>query len=271
MRSSSPRYIFSINSGRSGSHYLADLLATAPEVASYHETDPKMIGDVLRSIERHPYADSYHARRYKAAACRDLLDVQTGKTVYAETSHMFIKTFFDVVMAELTAVGVVLLRRELAQVLKSFIELGMYTDRNPYWPHWMPGAEAHTRAIDPPAPDASLTTTERTIAYLIDNEARAQRFLQNYPAANVYEARLEALGNNREEMLRLFDWAGITATDASHEMIGKRVNQRPHRKNAMAASVTYEECVDAIENYLERCRGVGIEVPTTLALDPWQG
>lgn len=270
-----PRYIFSINSGRSGSHYLADLLATAPEVASFHETDPKMIGEVLQLVEQHPYPATYDARRYKAAACQALLAAQPGKTVYAETSHMFIKTFFDVIMAEFAAadqpVGIVILRRELARVLKSFIELGMYTDRNPYWPAWMPSVQAHTRAIDPPAPELSLTTTERTIGYLIDNEARAQRFLRDHPAANVYETRLEALGNDREEMLQLFAWAGVTATEESHGLTGKRVNERLRRKGVMAASVSYQECVDAIGNYLGRCRTLGIEVPGTLALESWQG
>ena len=84
-----------------------------------------------------------------------------------------------------------ILRRELARVVKSFVELGIYTERNAAWPDWMPSVEARTRAIDPPASEASLTSLERIIAYLVDTEARAQRFLRDYPGVRVFETRLE--------------------------------------------------------------------------------
>jgi hypothetical protein len=34
------RYLFCINAGRSGSNYLAELLATAQGVAAFHEAEP---------------------------------------------------------------------------------------------------------------------------------------------------------------------------------------------------------------------------------------
>lgn len=275
MESDGPRFLFCINSGRSGSRFLAGLFATDERVAAFHEAEPKMTGDSLRLIERQSYAETYAARRHKAAACRALLTAGAGKTVYAETSHMFIKTFFDVAMAELTAdgasVGVVILRRELARVVKSFAELGIYTDRNGAWPNWMPSVEARTRAIDPPAPEASLTNLERTIAYLVDTEARAQRFLHEYPAARVFETRLEAVGSEPGEIRRLFAWAGLTVGDATLALANKPVNERLRRKAAISSGISYEECVQAVEHYLERCRRAGITPPASLALEPWRG
>ena len=52
------RLIFSINSGRSGSQYLAKLLDSAKEVTAFHEAEPKMIGKYLRLIEKKTYKES---------------------------------------------------------------------------------------------------------------------------------------------------------------------------------------------------------------------
>ncbi len=264
------RFIFCVNSGRSGSQYLAALFASDPQTAAFHEAKPEMTGEILRLVERHSYPETYAARRHKAAACRALLNAQPGKSVYAETNHMFIKTFFDVAMNELAGadspVGVVILRRELARVVKSFVELGIYTERNVYWPAWMPSVEACTRAIDPPAPEASLTPLERIIAYLIDVEARAQRFLRRYPEANVFETRLERIGSDPAEIRRLFTWAGLKVSAESLALIGKRVNDRTQRKTTIGSAIGYVECRDAVTGYLERCRQAGIPVPATLAL-----
>ena len=208
-------FFFCINSGRSGSQYLATLFGTDPQVAAFHEAPPEMTGDFLRLIEREPYEATYAARRFKAAAVRELLARQPGQSVYAETNHMFIKTFFDVAMAELGSaasgerVGVILLRRELAAVVKSFAELGMFTARNTVWPAWMSSPYARTRAIEPAAPEGTLDALETTVAYLVDIEARAQRFLRDYPRADVFHTRIEAFADPAE-IERLYAWAGLT-------------------------------------------------------------
>lgn len=275
MDSGGPRFIFCINSGRSGSQYLTELFSTEPRVASYHEAAPKMTGEMLRLAEKFPYEQTYAARKHKAAACRELLAANPGKSVYVETNHMFIKTFFDVIMGELAAagipVGVIILRRELARVVKSFVELGIYTDRNTYWPDWMPSVEACTRAIELPVPEASLTNIERIIAYLVDTEARAQRFLRDYPAANVFETRLELVGSETGEIVRLFSWAGLQVSDRTLALGGKPVNERVERKTVIGSATTYEVCAEAIVNYLERCRLAGIQIPVTLATGPRLG
>ena len=216
MSGSPCRFIFCINSGRSGSQYLSTLLGTDPGVAAFHEAPPEMNGDLLRLAEREPYAATYGARRFKADAVRALLARQPGRSVYAETNHMFIKTFFDVAMREFAGerVGVVLLRRELAAVVRSFAELGIFTPRNTVWPAWMSDPYALTRAIEPAAPTGTLDALETTVAYLVDIEARAQRFLREYPRADVFETRIEAFAD-AGEIERLFAWAGLTVNDAN--------------------------------------------------------
>ena len=261
------RYIFCINPGRSGSQYLATLLGTDPRVAAFHEAPPEMNGDLLRLAEREPYAATYAARRFKADAVRALLAGQPGREVYAETNHLFIKTFFDVAMREFASegVGVVWLRRELAAVVKSFAELGYFTARNTVWPAWMSSPYASTRAIEPAAPEGALDPLETTVAYLVDIEARAQRFRRDYPQADVFETRIEAFAD-AAEIERLFAWAGLTVNDAARALCNRPVNERKARKAVIGASVRREECDAAVARYLQRCRDEGIVVPSTLAL-----
>ena len=270
MPETASQYFFCINSGRSGSKYLTTLFAASPEAVAYHEAPPQMNGDLLRLAENEPYEATYAARRVKAAAVRGLLANASERHTYAETNHMFIKTFFDVAMGELgqqagERVGVVLLRRELAAVVKSFAELGIFTERNTVWPDWMTSPYASTRAIEPAAPEGTLDALELTVAYLVDIEARAQRFLRTYPDADVFETRVEAFADPAE-IERLYAWAGLTLTDGALALRGQTVNERTARKAMIGATVNAGECQDAVGRYLQRCADAGIVVPKTLAL-----
>jgi len=60
---------------------------------------------------------------------------------------MFIKTYFDVIMNDFLNVDVIILRRDIASVLKSFIELGYFSKSNKMWPKWMHYPDAVTSAI----------------------------------------------------------------------------------------------------------------------------
>lgn len=267
------QYFFCINSGRSGSQFLATVFGTDPRVAAFHEAPPEMRGLMLRLAEREPYEASYAARRFKADAVRALLAQRPGCDVYAETNHMFIKTFFDVVMNEFAApaagerVGVVVLRRQLSLVVKSFAELGIFTPRNTVWPEWMSSPYARTRAIEPAAPEGTLDALETTVAYLVDIEARAQRFRQIYPRADVFETRIEAYADPAE-MSRLFAWAGLTVNDATRALCQQRVNERKARKAHFGLTVDPEACEQAVARYLQRCADAGIAVPPSLAVKP---
>ena len=187
------RLIFCITSGRSGSKYLTDLFATACGVRSFHEAPPNMSGEPLRLVNTLPLEASREVRRVKADAIAALLRGMAPEDVYAETNHMFIKTFFDVVLAEFHNVEVVILRRSLPHVLKSFIEMGYYSPLNPGALAWMSSPNAATAALRALGPDDALDPYDAAIGYLLDIEARAQRFMREYPSVRVREVRLEHL------------------------------------------------------------------------------
>ena len=261
------RLIFCINSGRSGSRYLSQLLTTADGVNSFHEAKPPMIDDYLQMVTRAPYAESFRARKVKVDAIKATLRKMRGNQVYAESNHMFIKTFFDVVLDAFKNVDVIILRRDLTQVLKSFIELNYFTDKNPNSVRWMSSPNAATAALRAIAPDEHLDQYDRTIAYLLDIEARALRFQREFPNVPTHEVRLESL-NEYSAVAELLARLRINPTPATQEMLGERVNPKTHRKEKFANPTTIEICQERIQQYIERAKQAGIDVPKTIAFEP---
>ncbi|NET79401.1 hypothetical protein [Okeania sp. SIO1F9] len=266
----SHRLIFCINSGRSGSNYLSELLGTAEEVISYHEPSPSMTGDYLTMVNKSEYATSFSKRRFKSSAIKDiLLKIPDGK-IYCETNHMFIKTFFDVVAQDFPKIEVIILRRYLPKVLKSFIELGYFSDKNQAWKFWMSSPNAVTAAIPCIDVDVNLDQWDLSIAYLIDIEARAKRFQQEYPGINTYEVCLEEL-NNFAKVESLFEQLKISLTDSTKKMYTQKINQRKETKKKYSGKqdISLSHCQERIEEYIQRANDLNISIPTTLALESY--
>ena len=259
------RLIFSINSGRSGSRYLAQLLSTARHVKGFHEAKPKMSGEFTAMINAGALELSRAKRRVKADAIAETLRASSPEDVYVETNHMFIKTFFDVVLEDFHNVAVIILRRELALVLKSFVELGYFSSRNPRAFQWMSSPNAATAALPAIGPDATLDQFDLCIAYLLDIEARGERFKSEYPTVPTHEVRLEQLNEVTyvEELLRRL---GLTPTAATRELCGRAINQRQPRKQDIANPTTVEECRQRLADYIRRAEDRGIKIPAATAL-----
>ena len=227
-----------------------------------------MTGDYLRMINKFDYATSFSKRRFKSSTIKDiLLKIPDGK-IYCETNHMFIKTFFDVVTQDFPKIEVIILRRYLPKVLKSFIELGYFSDKNQAWRFWMSSPNAVTAAIPCIDVDANLDQWDLSIAYLIDIEARAKRFQQEYPGINTYEVPLEEL-NNFTKVESLFEQLKITSTDATREIYTQQINQRKEAKKKYSGEqdISLSQCQERIEEYIQRANDLNISIPTTLALE----
>lgn len=65
MKDSKHTFIFSINSGRSGSQYLAEILGTADCVSAYQETEPDMSESYLRILEKKGLVNTFETRLVK--------------------------------------------------------------------------------------------------------------------------------------------------------------------------------------------------------------
>jgi len=264
----SHRLIFSINSGRSGSQYLAELLGTAKEVISYHEPQPPMTGDFLSLINNNNYSNSVRIRKIKSHIIKNNIRKFSEGKIYCETNHMFIKTFFDIVCKDFKKIDVIILRRYLPSVLKSFIELGYFSDKNPNWPLWMSSPNAVTAAISCLDQDENMDQCDRCIAYLIDIEARALRFQKEYPCIPTHEIRLESL-NNYKNIQELFKKLRITPTKKTETMYTEKINQRSGSKSKyQEVPISLAYCEERINKYIDSATDKGISIPSSLALNP---
>jgi hypothetical protein len=254
--------VFCINTGRAGSQYLASLLEGLPGVCSLHEPEPCMIGEFLRMVETKPLTETAPQRSFKADAIRSIC-AAVNCDIYCETSHMFIKTFYDVVCSQLSPVRVVHLRRPLGETLRSFVEMAYFTTRNKAWPLWMSSPYAATAAIA--YPTWELDPIDTTIAYLIDIEARAQRFRKEHPNVPVLETTLARL-NTTDGVRQLVGFIGCHAGRESLTSPGRKVNERGERKRHFAIAVDEADLQRRINKFLERLDRAGVAVPPGLLI-----
>ena len=254
------QYIFCINTGRAGSEYLAHLFDSAKGVAAFHEPRPYMTGDVLKWVTEDSYENTYSKRIYKADAIKKALK-EEGKKIYAETNHMFIKTFFDIAVNELNNVKIVHLKRNVLDVLISFCELGYFSERNTAWKDWMVSPYARTAAVPCLIPEEKQDHIGLIIAYLIDIYARAERFKKDYPDVPVYEVHLSQL-NDINEVDKMFDWLGTSMTDKTKELIGKKQNDRALRKKELGGySQNKEYLRQRLIQYVNLLQEKGVNLP----------
>ena len=240
---------------------MAALLGTAKEVTAFHEPKPQMVGDYVRMVNDLDYDSTLAARSLKGDAIAKTL--RPGR-VYCETSHMFIKTYFDVVLARFgSSITVLHLQREMASVLKSFVELGYFSERNLAWRDWMTQPGAATAALECLAPEAEMDQHDRCIAYLLDIEARAVRFRSRYPETLLVTVRLDEL-NSISRVAELFSTLRITPTAATETVCGRPINQRAERKAMIQNPASLSDCRSRIASYVARARKQGIGLPHEL-------
>lgn len=214
-------------------------------------------------INSAPLATSREKRRVKSEAVAEVLRRSSPREIYAETNHMFIKTFFDVVLEDFSDVAVIVLRRDLALVLKSFIELGYFSPLNPLSFSWMSSPNAVTAAMPAIGPDAALDQFDLCIAYLLDIEARTERFKAEYPGVRTHEVRIEQL-NEPDEVEKFFEQLGVTTTAATRELSGRISNERQARKERAKNPTTEHECRKRLANYIEKAQDRGIKIPVSV-------
>ena len=84
------KIIFSINTGRSGSTYIASLLKGFSNVESYHEPFPSMCGKEMRDYQ---LGDKNAFRGNIDKKIKKIEEVLNSDKIYFESNHYFIKGF----------------------------------------------------------------------------------------------------------------------------------------------------------------------------------
>lgn len=116
------RAIFSINPGRSGSQYLAKILAAGRNCIAFHEQNPSGFGQTLADYHQGDERGMQDVARAK----HDFIARLSKKNlIYAETNHCFIKGFGWPLMKKMDprSVAIIVLRRDPDKIVNSMIKV----------------------------------------------------------------------------------------------------------------------------------------------------
>jgi hypothetical protein len=118
--------IFTVTPGRSGTKYLAALLAAVPGVAAFHEPGPDFVAALRRTQQDPEVAFAF----WRDAKLPFIAALDTP--IYAETSHMFCKGFFEPAILLGLQPKLIVLRRPPSEVAWSLLERDTVPARTPY-------------------------------------------------------------------------------------------------------------------------------------------
>ena len=197
------RFVFCVTPGRSGSKYMKAVLNAASDIISLHEPHPQMNDGVLRSviIEGKRRETLEMRSKMKLESIAKIMYGTPAGVAYAETSHMFVKTFADVVLNALENVSrevvILYVHRDLADVVLSQMRLGWFQPShsgNKVWYYNIEDVHASERVINATGlfSDSKLDTA---IGYNLDIRRRADK-LKEY----VRKQKDQGLLNNVQEV-----------------------------------------------------------------------
>jgi hypothetical protein len=234
------RFFFCVSPGRAGSKYLSAVLGAANDVVAHHEPEPKLNGDVLREVMlRGRRAESFKRRALaKTAAIQDMLMDTAPDVAYAETSHMFIKTFADVVLESIAPtaanITIIILHRALEDIVWSQLRLGWFAPNHSGRNVWYygihdchPSEKTFSSSFTRQKPVSSATVqVDRLVEYNLDIAARA-RALEMFVTQ---EHRRGHLRNVHIVHVRLEDISGSRGKSKVAALLGTiGLQADPHR------------------------------------------
>jgi hypothetical protein len=118
--------IFTVTPGRSGTKYLTALLASVPGIAAFHEPAPDFVR-AMRRVQQNPEVAFAFLRDAKLPFIAEV-----DAPVYAETSHLFCKGFFEPAILMGLTPKLIILRRPPSEVAWSLLERDTIPARTPY-------------------------------------------------------------------------------------------------------------------------------------------
>jgi hypothetical protein len=257
------RFIFCATTGRSGSHYLCELLKQVEGCRAEHEPEPVMNGYPMREYLRGNAAPLRALMPGKLA----VMESSRGTSeVYAETNHCFIKGFGWLLPEYLEAdsIGVIGLHRDPECVRRSLSRV-LCSPFLPSGDQWIITPAAFPRQIELPAGFRFpllrfhlYRWLSRTIArpgivrrfsggrsealpfihryeqallnwYIAETEARWRLYQKQYPAIRAVDVVLDDL-NTVEGVRALLDAFELQPKRTLADVVGKRTNPKTRRR-----------------------------------------
>jgi hypothetical protein len=251
-------YIFSINTGRSGSHYLASLMEHVADCCAFHEPEPIGNGEIMRRFAR---GDVESMRRFSETKVDAIRTAKGACKTYVETNHCFIKGFGWFIPEHIPEekLGVVILKRDESSIVDSVLRTG-YSPLMGKGREWISTPEIHSPLVSPPRkllPPRAMYTFARfasvairlkeskkgaasaqnwrypkwiaeyerecTRWYVEETRAKAEAFKRRFPRVTYYEANVDEL-NNLDSVRKLLATFGLTEKETLQAVVGRPTN-----------------------------------------------
>jgi hypothetical protein len=196
--------------------------------------------------------ESFDSRRVKAVAIRsELAQMESGVT-YADTSHMFVKTFADVVLNEFShdSISVIALRRPLIETVRSFAELDEFGLSRLPWHDFLSVATAPCVRF-PLRVDEIENQFDLIFAYLVEMVMRSAEIRRSAPAVTWIEADLSTI-STMSGAADLLARLGLEAPADLAELVESRPNQKRMEKAAVGPAVSTDLVEARLQHFCSR-------------------
>jgi len=262
------RFVYSINTGRSGSKYLSQIFNSVENTFAVHEPQPAF------SLQTRTLQSTYETRTQTAfRVFEKLMGQSKHKPVYVETNPNFKSLLWDVVLNELSEnyrVDVVIIRRHIPAVMKSLYQLGWFsTNRNAYeWMETCNSVNSYVRSLV--ENDRQQDAFDNLMSYIVNTEGFAQ-FFKNVSRSNVnvviHEYRSESI-YTKKGVLQLIRDLNLQPTALTHKLAGEPLDKHT-TKQKNAVKVTLAECELRARQYIAKAAEKDIHLPDLPHMKPW--
>lgn len=247
------KYIFSVNPGRSGSHYLSNVLSQIEGVCSKHEPYPKMNGKGMMNFLN---GDDNELNGLMPLKIETIKKDLGENNCYVETSHLFIKGFGWKLPEYLPQeeIGLIILRREKKKVVESLFRIqttplsyhgrmwlmfpsmkeaeNKFTKINLLYYHFLFLINRLIRTGYNPFRKFRIEkklfkSYEKMLLnwYVDETYSQGEKFLKKFPRIKVFRTDLEKL-NNLEEYKKMFQFFDLEfkPKDSFFKVLNQKTN-----------------------------------------------
>jgi hypothetical protein len=225
-RASDRPLIFSVNTGRCGTHTITAILDDSPRVHAEHEADPAF-SDLEYMINPHE-PDYLQAYADKVTSIHD--ELPDEGSFYADPTNMFAKSWGMALLRHSPdfseIVRLIYGHRSLTDMTRSYFEWGYVPGRHSQW--MLPVQHSRNVFEYPFEVGWKKDTPEaRHVWYGFEMYFRALKIMDRYPEIPVVEFGTEDFGSGVAETL--FEWLDLPVTDEAESSESTRRNTTPDR------------------------------------------
>jgi hypothetical protein len=253
-----PSVIFSINTGRSGSHYLSCLFQHVERCRAFHEATPIGNGRPMREFLRGRQASM---RALTVAKLERIRRETAPDEVYVESNHTFIKGFGWLLPDYIpqTQMGVIVLHRNREEIAQSYYRIGCSPLRR-RGRRWLMLPSVRCPLLSPPTHIISASATYGVMCfvhrmhrradrvcrslgrgqvpppaflaryemdalrwYVDETEARARRYREQFPDVSYFDVDVSEL-NTYEGVQRMLSHFNLIARPSIVSLLGNPTN-----------------------------------------------